>query len=366
MRFYSFIERTNRYVELCRQHVFMPNCTVLGNYHGGNVGDNILRKAALWNCSKLGVNTGWQSYGAQGYPSTPRVILGGGAMGNRDVVRYMLENWENPGSRAALVGVDLGSLRRRDAKNYVDPEWIAQFAHVGVRNRYTHNTLQHLGLSNSEYHPDLSLSLPIKNEFHKDERRGVGINLVSMCMKASSGGYEVDRENEMFYRTKGITKPEAVGPGLIDLARKVRDHFHEKGVPVTHIPFTPADESFADFVFDEGIVEKRTYDNSPLRVVNRIAEFRLFIGCRYHANLFSILADTPLFSLSYATKCRRLWDDLRFPERACITRNDIADAPKDCLEKIVDATPYRMSRGQRADVRQNVRSGVRKGVNALR
>jgi len=64
------------------------------------------------------------------------------------------------------------------------------------------------------------------------------------------------------------------------------------------------------------------YDSNPLRVMQRMATFKLAICMRLHAAVFSYLARTPFISLNYHSKCEQWNKQVVLPERYSFDSTD--------------------------------------------
>lgn len=78
------------------------------------------------------------------------------------------------------------------------------------------------------------------------------------------------------------------------------------------------------------------YDSDPCQVFSQIGQCDAFVGMRYHSCIFAYLLQVPLLMINYFNKCEALAQDIKLPQNALITPEEIVNGKLE--EKLAQLT----------------------------
>lgn len=71
------------------------------------------------------------------------------------------------------------------------------------------------------------------------------------------------------------------------------------------------------------------YNPDPVETLYEVAQCHAFVGMRYHSCVFAYLTNTPLLIIDYFQKCQALAEDVRLPEHAVVSLEEILNGQFD-------------------------------------
>jgi len=67
------------------------------------------------------------------------------------------------------------------------------------------------------------------------------------------------------------------------------------------------------------------YNPNPLKTISEVSKCTIFIGMRYHSCLFAYITKTPLLIIAYFQKCNSLAEEIKLPQKAIISIDNISN-----------------------------------------
>jgi hypothetical protein len=340
--------------DIVRQYLSPPKIAIIGSVHRENVGDMALSESVASVLEERGARTGMQLLG-DGYLGLSRWPLGegkamvaGGALGREKRIRPLVGRFcEQPG-RVALVGMSFWSLDDLSQDSF---GFLRRVGYISCRNRRDVEELKNEGIPDAKFAYDNAFAFPILKT--EAEPKRLGMNVVSRHMVREGRDYIPSEDRPNF------------GPNYIQAMRRVAQSYLNRGWRVVHIPFTKEDELYAEVVFDGVDVEEKRYDYNVERVYKGVSRCARFVGTRYHAHVFSLLAQVPLLSFSYATKCTLLKEDLDMPDPAQATREEVANHGIDVAERFSNRDGFTLDDQRLREIRRSVRTNIENAHGAI-
>lgn len=177
-----------------------------------------------------------------------------------------------------------------------------------------------------------------EKKFQAPSRRRLLLNMLPYFHILKSGRFVPGHFMATWYArqdAKFASRIEDFGPAYVSYFRAVIRHFISEGWQVEHLPFTPEDDFFArEMLGVERSVKFHDYSASPEHVMNHIRSADYLIASRFHAHVFAIAAEVPVFSISYAKKCSDLWKELGCRSQSCLLPEDLFKP----AEELIDLT----------------------------
>lgn len=115
--------------------------------------------------------------------------------------------------------------------------------------------------------------------------------------------------------------------------------YKQTGQTIHLISFNGHDQLGDDQINDEleklllgkASYQRISYDPNPYRVLQRLAGYKAIISMRLHGSILGFLADTPVLSLNYHTKCTGWCQQIGMPDQlafdtASLNTNDLANS----------------------------------------
>lgn len=225
------------------------------------------------------------------------IVFGGGSVfhSSRDIniFRHMMMLAGAGPHRA--IGVSLGPFKNLRAE-IACKKFLNECDFIGVRDQQSVDIAQAIAPNASvaltfDLAP-LLLEIPYQGGFVEPlPRRGIG---VALC------------PNERLFGNA-----EAESKRIKALAKSLNTTCQQTGEPLYLIDFNGHDEFGDSPVHDElrALISNKipvfriTYDSNPLRLLNRLRGLKAMVAMRLHASVFAFLANTPVISLNYHSKC---------------------------------------------------------------
>ena len=342
-------------VSLSRQYIWNPELAIVGSVHRENVGDMALSRSVAQVADSLGVNAELQllGEGLLGLHRWPKgkvgAVVAGGALGREKRMRPLVDQYGSQPQKVTLVGMSFWSIDDLSRRSI---NFLKRTAYISCRNRTDITRLSEIGVENAVFAYDNAFALDLKKPRRKHKR--LGINVVPRHMRDKGKGVYVPTDNNPQF-----------GPAYMQMMRSVAQSYLERGWEVHHIPFTEADRRYAAFMFEGIDVQHHKYRHQVEPVFESVAQCNRFIGTRYHAHIFALKARVPFFSVSYASKCALLQDDLDMPVHARATRADVVDRSVQIAEYFTDSQGFRLEKERLKDIEDGVRENIESAIQSL-
>jgi polysaccharide pyruvyl transferase WcaK-like protein len=305
---------------------------IAGLYAGDNIGDTALKESVVSIAEACGVTygvqyAGFRTLGFTYYPRCESLLVGGGAIGQNDLIEFLATRYAaNPG-KVVFHGVDFAPPERLSNESQA---FLRRVGKISCRSTVQADRLADALGRPVSYAPDNAFCHPAAKEAGtvptREDTFGINVVPFSKVGILPGAGGKKSRAAEA-YRS-------AIREAVITLTRD--------GVSVTHLPFTPADEQFAADLFQDLDVTLKSFRNNPAHRIRQIAGMERFVATRLHAHIFAILARTPFLSISYAGKCRLLQADLSIPPDSRIRKEELIDQPERCTDRILECDYFQL------------------------
>ena len=237
-----------------------------------------------------------------------RVIFGGGSVfQNAHDIDMKRDMMMLSGGRSHLaLGVGLGPFVDSKAERSC-ARFLNECEYVGVRDPYSFDIAKAISpKANVELTFDLApqmLALPGFELQSMGQREGIAVCLCPH--ERLAGRSEIE--------TKRLKR-------LANALDTIQFYTGEKLVFVdfnghSTLGDAPVHRELASYLPSHSRYEFIHYDANPLRVLQRMASFRLVIGMRLHAAIFGYIAETPVLSLNYHRKCTQWGEQIGMPAK---------------------------------------------------
>jgi len=260
-----------------------------------------------------------------------RIIIGGGSVLHNshdiDLKRDMMAL--SCGRNHLALGVGIGPFANLRAEKSC-ARFLAACEFVGVRDRQSYDIAQSIAPNaNVALTFDLAPQLLMLDGFNLQalERQGIAVCLCPNERLIGNVEAEEQRLRSLasaldtiyFFTGESINFVDFNGhPSLGD--RQVHEELASMLSPSTRFSFVQ-------------------YDPNPLRVLQRMATFKLAICMRLHASVFGFIAQTPVLSLNYHRKCEQWCRQVGMPDQ------DIFDAKDFDYRELVNSVCVGMADG---------------------
>ncbi|WP_257282679.1 polysaccharide pyruvyl transferase family protein [Endozoicomonas sp. SESOKO1] len=211
--------------------------------------------------------------------------------------------------------------------------------------------------------PDLAFALDAKKE-KSSIKKTVGVNLFPPLMNVLGKTIVQNKEPSEWYKKH---MPELADRYLkipidyIDATKNIIKNLKKQGYKIVNVAFTLEDYLVAKTIYKDYVDEFLPFKQDPVFLINKIVDFDFFIATRFHANVFSLIANTPLYSLAYAPKCEMLFDDLNLDASKQFSTINWVDDKKNLIECFSELGGVTMSR----DVLDTIRCRLKKSAKSL-
>jgi polysaccharide pyruvyl transferase WcaK-like protein len=295
--------------------------------------------------------------GLHKWPQSDCVVVAGGAVGREDIIQTLRDKCADQPRALAIEGISFWSV---DSLSDSSLAFLNSVKSITCRNSRDAQRLRHLGVRKAQHVQDNAFLLAgddhIVESTELPLKRTLALNVVSQHMKRKgksyvSSGYDRVSHNfgKAYKKTiRGITKAHL-----------------DRGWNVKHTPFTPDDEMYAKYIFNGLNVELQSFSPDPMKVIKSISSSYKMIGSRFHAHVFSFICDTPFLSLSYAPKCRLLWQDLGLSRETQATQAEIATTPTDVADRFSNLAGSRLSRTRLQSIASRRSESLRQTIRAI-
>lgn len=234
-----------------------------------------------------------------------RVIFGGGSvLHNATDIRLKIDMMRLAGNHGSVaIGVGLGPFANTDAE-VVCAEFLKRCDYVGVRDKVSYECAKSIAPNaNVQLTFDLAPTLLCGSLFQVKPvaRSGVAFNL---CPIKDFNCNSIDSMR----RVAGI-------------AEVIERLWEETGEPIYLVDINGHSE-YGDSQIHQllkSMLSPRVeaylieYDPNPLRLIQRLASYKAVVSMRLHGAILGYLAQTPVISLNYHSKCVGWCDQIKMP-----------------------------------------------------
>ena len=229
-----------------------------------------------------------------------RIIFGGGSVFHTaqdiEMKRQMMKL--SGGDSCLAVGVSLGPFvdvaAREECKKF-----LQECDFIGVRDRQSLELAQQLVPSaNVKLTFDLAPLVTLDPSYSSQRQQDKGV-LINVCPIPKTAEGTVD-----LYQQESL---------LLKMQQMIESVWQQTHAPITLVSLNGhpdlGDDSMCQQLLercDKSIaVNYLPYHSNPLRMIEQIRNFNVFVSMRLHGCVFGYLANTPVLALTYHTKCQQ-------------------------------------------------------------
>ena len=338
--------------ELLAQYIRHPNVAIIGSVHGNNVGDMALSRSVKNVVDEYTVRSGRQLIGGgrlglANWPLGKRAIVAGGALGREKVLRTVVQKYSAAPGNVALAGMSFWSFDDLSEKTL---QFLQATAYLSCRNRKDVRELRKRGIE-ATFAYDNAFSLAERGA--EKEEGLLGVNVVPRHMKMKNGKYVPSESRPKFSES------------YVNMMCSIAKNYLSKGWRVVHVPFTSQDAALARQVFKGMGLYCRNYTSNVEETDRAVATCSRFIGARYHSHVFALKSSVPLYSVSYARKCRHLREELDIPARLQATRENIVEDPDAVVNRFTTRDGFVLSDEKRNEIDENARGSIEAAARSI-
>lgn len=241
-----------------------------------------------------------------------RIIFGGGSVLHSETdinLKRQLMSLANA-KKSLAVGVGIGPFNSVAAEKSC-AKFLNECGYVGVRDNASLAIAQSIApKANVHKTFDLAPLLLCSNKYKQqrkqcNERKGIALTLCSVAINAMGKTDNVEEEKRAKHFAQLITK------------------LHEKtGEPITLIEFN-GHSALGDWKINNNIVSRlsskipvtiKQYDPNPIALLENLSTYKAILSMRLHGSILGYLANTPVLSVNYHSKCKGWCDEVGLPE----------------------------------------------------
>lgn len=278
-----------------------------------------LGETVAYHASRCGLRPGLQTvYNLSKWPSTEWGVVGGGAIAYRDPLRQLTSRFGKQPHKLAILGVDFNDVKVIEDNAL----FLSQVGVITCRSsKQAAHLSQFLGRPDIRSHVDLTFaSLWAGNCTDlKSNRRANswGISCPPLFFRLNGKKFVL---GNIFLEEMALELPELrerldhYADQYIQMLRTICRRVRALGHNICHLPFTPIDDLFARQILADEQVSFLPYDRRPAKVYQTLKGLECFISGRFHALAFALQTQTPCLPFCYASKSRRLLEDIGIPK----------------------------------------------------
>jgi polysaccharide pyruvyl transferase WcaK-like protein len=227
-----------------------------------------------------------------------RIIFGGGSVLHSETdinLKRQLMFLSNP-KKSLAVGVGIGPFNSLGAEKAC-AKFLNECGYVGVRDAESLDVAKRIAPNaNVKKTFDLAPLLLCSKEYkpNKIERKGIAMSLCSVAIDAM-GKTDKLAEQQRFEK----------------FAELIKQLYINTGEPITLIEFN-GHSSLGDWKINNNIIAKldntvpinvEKYEPNPIKLLEKLSSYRAIISMRLHGSILGFLANTPVLSVNYHSKC---------------------------------------------------------------
>jgi polysaccharide pyruvyl transferase WcaK-like protein len=201
------------------------------------------------------------------------------------------------------VGVGIGPFTSIAAEKSC-AKFLHECGYVGVRDSKSLEIAQSIApKANINKTFDLAPLLLCTKKYkpQKSERKGIAFTLCSVGLNAM-----------------GKTDKNAEQQRIKQFTQLMTQLFQKTGEPITLIEFN-GHSSLGDWKINNNIVDRlsktipvtiKKYDPNPIALLENLSSYKAILSMRLHGAILGYLANTPVLSVNYHSKCRGWCDEI--------------------------------------------------------
>ena len=320
-------QQINHVSRLIEQNLSKPDFSIIGGYHGVNLGDIALGESVKLVLKDLNLKGGLQTiYNIDRWPwpNTKYTIIGGGAVGYTSSLLKIKKKLSSNYGKLAFLGVDFNEFEYNDdiLKMLKEAAWIS------CRSEYQAQRLEEItGRKDITFHPDLVFSYRREEceALRKSKKeKTLLVNVVPLYADISNGKFvpveKYREERPELYKNFDLMI-ESYKKGVQTVVKNAL----KEGFTVESVPFTPEDAEAAHILLDGLEVKHNVYDENVYKMLKKIGAAQRIFATRYHATILGIKAGAELVPMAYATKNDKLLIELGVSEDRFISSINLAE-----------------------------------------
>jgi polysaccharide pyruvyl transferase WcaK-like protein len=238
-----------------------------------------------------------------------RIIFGGGSVLHSETdinLKRQLMSLANQ-KKSLAVGVGIGPFNSVAAEKAC-AKFLNECGYVGVRDNASLGIAQSIA-PHANVHKtfDLAPLLLCSNQYKPtvNERQGIALTLCSVAIDAIG--------------KTDTTKEEKRVEQFVQLITKL---YAQTGEPITLIEFN-GHKVLGDWKINNNIIARldkniqvtiKKYDPNPIALLNNLSGYKAILSMRLHGAILGYLANTPVLSINYHSKCKGWCEEVGMPE----------------------------------------------------
>jgi polysaccharide pyruvyl transferase WcaK-like protein len=238
-----------------------------------------------------------------------RIIFGGGSVLHSETdinLKRQLMSLSNP-KKSLAVGVGIGPFNSIGAEKSC-AKFLNECGYIGVRDNESLEIANSIAPNaNVKKTFDLAPLLLCSKQYKPQtvERKGIALSLCSVAIDAMGITDELDEQQRC----------EKFAQLIIQL-------YIRTGEPITLIEFN-GHSRLGDWKINNNIMAKlcntlpvsvKEYEPNPIKLLENLSSYKAIISMRLHGSILGYLANTPVLSVNYHSKCKGWCDEIGLPE----------------------------------------------------
>jgi polysaccharide pyruvyl transferase WcaK-like protein len=248
-----------------------------------------------------------------------RIIFGGGSVLHSETdinLKRQLMSLSSPKNSLA-VGVGIGPFTSIAAEKSC-AKFLHECGYVGVRDSESLAIAQSIApKANVNKTFDLAPLLLLNSNKYQPQslkRKGIALTLCSVATNPEGHTDKVAEEHR-----------------FEQFAQVITALYLKTGEPITLIEFN-GHSSLGDWKINNSIVSKlnsnvpvtlKKYDPNPIALLENLSSYKAIISMRLHGAILGYLANTPVLSINYHSKCKGWCEEIGMPEEYRITLSNL-------------------------------------------
>jgi len=238
-----------------------------------------------------------------------RIIFGGGSVLHSETdinLKRQLMSLSSPKNSLA-VGVGIGPFTSLDAEKSC-AKFLNECGFVGVRDTLSLEIAQSIApKANVKKTFDLAPLLLCSKKYKPQltQRKGIALTLCSVAINAMGNTDKVAEQQRFEHFSQLITQL-----------------YKKTGEPITLIEFN-GHSWLGDWKINNNIairlsknipVTIKKYEPNPIALLEHLSSYKAIVSMRLHGAILGYLANTPVLSVNYHSKCQGWCDEIGMPE----------------------------------------------------
>lgn len=365
-------EKLKEKSRLLWQKINHPKVSLLGAFHGTNIGDNALGLSILEPAQSKYSHVSLQNlYTINTWPIAQNAICCGGATGVKENLIDLTGRYQSMPQNVALIGMDFSA----DMDRFPDEvlTFLAQTKVISCRSRPQAKKASEVLDRDVPFHFDNAFSWSALNRKSKDKIYGdnnvFGFNTLNFFMtwKRHKGFFSGTPLSDWYDKQGSILSAHIENLGLryVEYINQVLNIYIQKGWKIVHVPCTPEDDLFAKTFFRQKDIHFLPFQGNPKIAVRQISSCTLFLPTRYHSLVFALATQTPCIPFRYSAKCTDLLYDLSENLNSSIDRMELVDSLDKVIEKTRFSRPIILTDEKLDCLSEDVRNSINAAIDLL-